>query len=67
MGTKDELLVALFNKLYATGDKIKLRDDSGEPFEALVSYPATILGGHTPVVYIKGGKGSYSLTRLIVD
>jgi hypothetical protein len=66
MGIKDELLVALFNRLYKKGDKIKLRDDSGEPFDAIVDENgAAILGGHSPVVYIEG-KGAYSLTKLII-
>ena len=66
MGHKDELLVILFNKVYKQGDTIKLRDDSGEPFEAVVSHGAAILGGHTPVVYVEE-KGSYALARLIID
>jgi hypothetical protein len=65
MGTKDELLVKLFNRLYKKGDKIKLLDDSFEPFEAVVSADAAVLGGHTPVVYIEG-KGAYALTRLVL-
>jgi hypothetical protein len=66
MGVKDELLVALFNRIYKEGDKIKMRDDSGDSFEAVVDSSALILSGHTPVVFIKG-KGAYSLTRLIVE
>lgn len=55
----------MFNRLHEVGDEIQMLDDHGTPFTAAISHNATILGGHTPVVYL-AGKGAYALERLII-
>jgi hypothetical protein len=65
MRTKDELMVAMFNRLYEVGDEIQMLDDYGLPFTAVVRFKAGILGGHTPVVWLEN-IGSYALERLII-
>ena len=55
----------MFNRLHEVGDEIQMLDDHGTPFIAVVGFKATILGGHTPVVYLQG-KGAYALERLII-
>jgi len=65
MRTKDDLLVTMFNRIYEVGDFVQMLDDHGTPFTAPISHKATILGGHTPVVYLEG-KGAYALERLII-
>lgn len=61
--SREEHMVKTFNELYKEGDTIKLAADDGQIFEATVSHGAHLLGGHTPVVYVKEG-GSYSLERM---
>ncbi len=55
-----------FNRLHAVGDTIRVWTGprEGKPVERTVRYPASILGGHTPVVYVEGGGGCVALTHV---
>lgn len=54
-----------FNATYRVGDTITVYTGLiGEnPRHAHVRYPAEIMGGHTPVVYVSGGRGCIVLTH----
>ncbi len=54
-----------FNERYKVGQKIKFWTGprEGAPtHEGLIRFPAEIMGGHTPVVYVEG-KGSIALSH----
>lgn len=59
--------VDAFNAAHKVGDTITVFTGViGEnPTEVQVRYPAEIMGGHTPMVYITGGKGSVALTHVL--
>lgn len=61
--TREESMIKMFNENIKMGDTIKLADDEEQIFEAVIIAPAQMLGGHTPVVYLKG-KGAYDLNRV---
>ncbi len=54
-----------FNKLHPVGSAVTLRKDSGQKVETKVMYAAEVLGGHTPVVWLKGISGAYALEAII--
>lgn len=54
-----------FNARYSVGDKIKFWTGprEGNPtHEGVIRFPAEIMGGHSPVVYVEG-KGSIALSH----
>jgi hypothetical protein len=53
-----------FNKKYSAGDKVKIKRPDGI-FEATVSNPATILGGHSAVGWFEEFSGCYDLDFII--
>lgn len=59
--------VDAFNATHKVGDTITVfTGHFGEnPTEVQIRYPAEIMGGHTPMVYITGGKGSVALTHVL--
>ena len=57
----------MFNANYKIGDEIMVCTGLfGEsPKRAVVKYPAEIMGGHTPVVYVTGeANGAIALTHV---
>jgi hypothetical protein len=60
-------LVEKINELYKDGDKIKVRQDSGEVVEWTVKNKATMLGGHTAVIWISEHCSCYSADRVIFE
>lgn len=56
--------VALFNKTYNVGDMVRVIGDDGKEFIDEVKYPASIMGGHTAMAWLKE-KGSYRIERVI--
>ncbi len=62
--TPQELECENFNGLYNVGDIVIVKGDHGEEFEDEIKYPATVMGGHTAVTWLKG-KGSYMLNRVM--
>ncbi|MGD1842269.1 MAG: hypothetical protein ACFB0B_15435 [Thermonemataceae bacterium] len=60
--TKLQTQVAVFNETYGVGDKIEVwRIVGEETFIDEISHVATILNGHTAVVWLKE-KGSYDIS-----
>lgn len=57
--------VDAFNERNPIGTKVTLVKDRGEKVETKVQYPAQILSGHTPVVWLEGVSGAYLLSRVI--
>lgn len=55
-----------FNARHPVGDEIVVYSGPiGEnPKRVAVRYPAEIMGGHTPVVYVTGGAGCIALTHV---
>lgn len=58
--------VDAFNAKHSVGDTITVFTGLiGEnPTEVQIRYPAEIMGGHTPMAYITGGRGSVALTHV---
>ncbi|KKL78116.1 hypothetical protein LCGC14_2028000, partial [marine sediment metagenome] len=57
--------VEAFNKRNPVGTSVTVIKDLGEPIETKVRYPAEILSGHTPVVWLVDISGCYLLDRVI--
>ena len=57
------LAAALF---IAIGDVIHVWTGprEGKPVERTIRFPAQVLSGHTPVVYVEGGGGCIALTHV---
>lgn len=53
-----------FNNTHKVGDKVKILMDDDTIKEAIVTNPATILGGHTAVGWFSGIRGAYLLERV---
>ncbi|GAF84150.1 unnamed protein product [marine sediment metagenome] len=56
--------VEAFNKRNPVGTKVIVVKDLGEQVETKVRYPAEVLSGHTPVVWLDGISGCYLLNRV---
>ena len=65
MASVKESKCELFNKLHPVGSTVTYVDDSGEPVITNVKHPAEVMGSHTPVVWLKGVSGAYSLDRVL--
>jgi hypothetical protein len=55
-----------FNTRYAVGDAIKFWTEprEGNPTqEGIIRFPAEVMGGHTPVVWVEG-KGAIALSHV---
>lgn len=53
-----------FNRKYSVGDTVNVKGDDGSIFQDVIKHPATILGGHTAMAWLKG-KGCYKLDRVL--
>jgi len=55
--------INIFNDAYKVGDKVEVMNtlDGDETFVDEIKHPATIMGGHTAMAWLKD-KGSYDLT-----
>ena len=60
-----ESKVAAFNKRNPVGTSVTVIKDLGEQVETKVKYPAQVLSGHTPVVWVDGISGCYLLDRVL--
>lgn len=58
-------LIEKFNSTYKVGDTIKVRQDNGTIEEWTVSAPASMLGGHTAVIWAEEQRGCYMASRVI--
>ena len=57
---------AAFNAKHSVGSTIRVWPGArhGAPVEVEIRYPAQVLSGHTPVVYVTGGHGCIALTHV---
>lgn len=53
-----------FNREYKVGDAIQVFSDTGHIVRDVIKHEATIMGGHSPVAWLKK-LGSYRLDRVI--
>ena len=55
-----------FNAKHVVGGTIRVWPGliEGEPIAVEIRYPAQILSGHTPVVYVTGGHGCIALSHV---
>lgn len=55
-----------FNAAHAVGDTIRVWSGmiEGDPVAVKIRFPAQILGGHTPIVYVTGGQGCIALSHV---
>ena len=64
MTKKQQQAIDRFNAECPVGSEVIVKLDSGEEKRTTVRYPASLLGGHTPVGWIVGVVGCYDLTRI---
>jgi hypothetical protein len=55
----------VFNEKHPVGSPVTLIKDLCERFVIQIRAPASILSGHTPVVWVEGITGCYLLDRVI--
>lgn len=60
-----ESMVDAFNERNPPGTIVTMIKDLGQKVKTKVRYPAEILSGHTPVVWLEGVTGCYLLSRVI--
>lgn len=63
--SENELLVDNINNRYKIGDTLKVRMDSGEIVNWTMKHEATILGGHTAVIWANEHKSCYLASRVV--
>jgi len=61
---KNQSMVNSFNSKIKIGDKIKVELDDMSVVEYTVKAPASILGGHTPVIWVEERSDCYRLDRV---
>jgi len=57
--------VEAFNERNPIGTEVTMVKDLGQKIKTRVRYPAEVLSGHTPVVWLEGVTGCYLLSRVI--
>jgi len=57
--------VDAFNQRNPVGTPVTVVKDLGEKIETTVRFPAEVLSGHTPVVWLYGISGCYCLNRVV--
>ncbi len=57
--------VEAFNKRNPVGTSVTVILDLGQKFETKVKHSAEVLSDHTPVVWLEGISGCYTLDRVI--
>jgi len=58
-------IVDAFNERNPIGTEVTMVKDLGQKVKTRVRYPAEILSGHTPVIWLEGISGCYLLSRVI--
>jgi hypothetical protein len=53
-----------WNENYRVGQRVSVRKDDKSTVETVTRSPATLLGGHTPVIWLEGITGCYALDRV---
>jgi len=62
--TKEQAACDAFNSFNPVGTAVHLRTDSGEMTIEFTASKATVLSGHTAVIWLKGRSGCYKLDRV---
>ena len=62
---KEMAKVNQFNRTYDIGDKVKIRFTPSVIEECTVKSPASILGGHSGVVWLKEVASCYSIDSVV--
>ena len=57
--------VEVFNDKHPAGSSVTVILDGGEKLETKVRFPAQVLSGHTPVVWLDKISGCYLLDRVM--
>lgn len=57
--------VERFNRLHPVGSEVTFTNDLGRVMTACVRHQASILSGHTPVMWLEGIPGCFLLSRVI--
>jgi hypothetical protein len=58
-------LINKINKAYEVGDKVNVRQDDDSVKEWTMRAPASMLGGHTAVIWLEEHSGCYRADRVI--
>jgi hypothetical protein len=53
-----------FNTQNPVGTSVDVRKDSGETIRTITVSAAEVLGGHTPVIWLRDIRGCYALERV---
>lgn len=61
---KNQSMINSFNDKIKVGDVIKVEKDDGQIVEWTVKAPASILGGHTAVIWVNERPDCYRLDRV---
>lgn len=59
--------VEKFNSTYKVGDKIKVRQDDGSILEWTTRHEATVMGGHSAVIWVEEHRSAYAAERVVYD
>ena len=62
---QDREMVLQWNQTYPVGTPITVTKDNGDQLRTITRSSAQMLGGHTPVIWVKGIAGCYSLERVM--
>ena len=57
--------IDVFNEKTPVGSPVTVIGDAGERITTKIKYPAKVLSGHTPVVWLDGISGCYLLDRVV--
>lgn len=63
----EQILIDLLNCKFKVGDKMKVKQDDGSVCEWTVRHEATILGGHSPVIWTVEHTPAYLASRVILE
>lgn len=63
-GMTKEQQVEAFNIEHPVGSPVTVHMDRGGILDTTVRYPAQVLSGHTPVVWLNGISGCYALSSV---
>lgn len=61
---KQNDLIEKINEAFKPGDKIKVKLDDGTIVEWTMRHPATLMGGHSAVIWAEEHTGCYAAGRL---
>lgn len=60
---QQQIIVDYLNETYKVGDIVKVKQDNGVYMDCTIQHPASILGGHTAVIWTNEISGAYLASR----